>query len=123
MERSPVGLHQAACLVDGIHTEVVINRFEDANSIMVTQTKRIGSMYRVTRDGLGESEKPSFTVTNLLGGVEDPTTDVFVRQLALALSSSTEAMAPQVIVWLSLQTKTPAAMKSIVQFVQSVCGK
>ncbi|KAI7874523.1 hypothetical protein K492DRAFT_211535 [Lichtheimia hyalospora FSU 10163] len=93
----PLTNKQAACDIDGVHTEVLVTGFADKIFIVVTQFGRIGSLIRTTVDIAPHlATNPSSVPTTsqfLFGESSGPQSDLYMLY-ASSIAQAVAAMNP-----------------------------
>lgn len=103
-----------ASVIEGEHTEFIINNYPNYYNIFITQYNKIGNLYQVKIDqpenGISTPD-PVYTITPLLG-VDNLPAEVGVRFLAEKLK-----IRKPLLISLSLKNYSKTVLTSIVQAV------
>eukprot|EP01102_Stenamoeba_stenopodia_P016827 TRINITY_DN5922_c0_g1_i1.p1 TRINITY_DN5922_c0_g1~~TRINITY_DN5922_c0_g1_i1.p1 ORF type:complete len:149 (-),score=17.27 TRINITY_DN5922_c0_g1_i1:191-637(-) len=78
---------QAATIIGGVHTEIVITPYDNLTFVIVTQLEKIGTVLSASMDD-PTSDDPTFTITTLLGRSEDQFAQLLARQLVDNMAQS-----------------------------------
>eukprot|EP00518_Triparma_eleuthera_P014724 CAMPEP_0182479460 /NCGR_PEP_ID=MMETSP1319-20130603/34197_1 /TAXON_ID=172717 /ORGANISM="Bolidomonas pacifica, Strain RCC208" /LENGTH=92 /DNA_ID=CAMNT_0024680887 /DNA_START=57 /DNA_END=331 /DNA_ORIENTATION=+ len=84
-EASGPSARSVAKLIDGIHTEVVVNIFSDRIFVIITQTGKMGTLLQAS------SDHGDVDVRVLMGRRDDPLLVVYAQQLVESLRVRTES--------------------------------
>ena len=86
MSTTPVTL-QAAASIDGVHTEVVCTAYADRVFVLVTQLRKVGNLVSASVES-GADGEDLFSVSTLLGRRDDPSLQVYARQLVQRMAAA-----------------------------------
>ncbi|XP_062510178.1 proteasome assembly chaperone 3-like isoform X1 [Corticium candelabrum] len=107
---------QAAFLVNGIATEILLTHFGDRIFIAVTQLQKLGTIIHAASDKPVEIEgHPTFTVKILLGK-DEPILEVYARRLMDEISRSSTPDVP-VLLAIALTDHSPACIQPVLDAI------
>merc|ERR1711990_873857 len=99
----------SACVVDGIHTDIVITPFANRTFVVITQTGTMGNtMVEASCDSSVDGRAGSYTVRTCCGRFDDPVPEVYARQLA-------ERLGQPILLSIAMKDSSPAAFRTIVE--------
>jgi proteasome assembly chaperone 3 len=112
----PIKTEHFACLLDGVHTEFILNVLEDQLFFVITQLGKFGTILRARKEQSYSLEgSPIYEIDTVLGKRDDPTMEIFARQLI----EITSAQCPKPLVLaLGFKSKmSPKLLKSILTII------
>jgi len=104
-------------LLAGVHTDLVVSRFEDRTLIVVTQIKKLGKILQVEKDQvkgpLPAASRSVYTVTTLLGQTSEDSC-VLARILAEKLN-----ITKPLILCIGIKQLSPQTVNLVVKYILS----
>jgi hypothetical protein len=87
----PVGHAHHAVVIDGVHTEILMDAFADCVFVLVTQTGKMGTTVRGTADAVVKFHTaPAFDIQPVLGRQNDVVTHLIARELLADIAKTTD---------------------------------
>eukprot|EP00050_Salpingoeca_kvevrii_P008232 m.301659 g.301659 ORF g.301659 m.301659 type:complete len:127 (-) comp14879_c0_seq1:61-441(-) len=117
LQGNPLVTHQAAAVIDGVHTEFVLTRYANLVFVAVTQRRRLGSLMVVSKDdAVGDANERTYTIRPLLGQRSELLLDVLAKQVAQLVNKS--ASVP-VLFSVALDKPSHEGIRAVLQLLEA----
>eukprot|EP00123_Amoebidium_parasiticum_P001688 comp12843_c0_seq1/m.8008 comp12843_c0_seq1/g.8008 ORF comp12843_c0_seq1/g.8008 comp12843_c0_seq1/m.8008 type:complete len:126 (-) comp12843_c0_seq1:291-668(-) len=111
----PVRTKQAAYVIGGIHTELLLCAYSDRLLVLVTQLLKVGTLLAASAQAGLDGRAPTYSVSTLLGRRDDPVYPVYARTLMAAIAQGGEQR--PLLLGLGLKDESSATLRTIVDLV------